>query len=89
MKTIIFSGLVYAAVLWVMYAAFQRWKRRTQQKINPQDLRVGQRIYYYSGRELRAARVVNNLRESEAVYARKIYGGKIVRIEYKHISKLV
>lgn len=89
MKTIIFSGLVYAAVLWVMYAAFQRWKRRTQQKINPQDLRVGQRIYYYSGRELRAARVVNNIRESRAVYARRMNDGRMVRIDYNQISRLV
>ena len=89
MKTIIFIGVAYAAVLWVMYAAFQRWKRRTQTKINPEDLRRGEFVYYYSGSELRAARVVNNIRESRAVYARRLNDGRMVRIDYKQISKLV
>jgi len=89
MKTILLIGVAYAAVLWVMYAAFQRWKRRTQTKINPEDLRRGEFVYYYSGSELCAARLVNNLRESRAVYARRVSDGRMVRIEYKQISRLV
>ena len=89
MKTIIIIGLAYAAVLWVIYAAFQRWKRRTNTYINPADLIVGQKFYYYVGRELCSARLVNNIRESRAVYARRVSDGRLVRIEYKQISRLV
>jgi len=89
MKTIIFLGLAYAAVLWVMYAAFQRWKHRTNTYVKPDDLIVGQKFYYHVGRELCAARLVNNLRESRAVYARRVSDGRMVRIEYKQISRLV
>jgi len=41
MKALIFISVAYAAVLWVMYASFQRWKRRTNTYINPADLQVG------------------------------------------------
>ncbi len=89
MKAIIIIGLVYAAVLWVIYAAFQRWKRRTNTYINPADLIVGQKFYYYADRALCSARLVNNLPESSAVYARRVSDGQLVRIEYKQISRLV
>jgi hypothetical protein len=89
MKAIIFIGVAYAAVLWVMYAAFQRWKRRTNRYVNPDDLQVGQKFYYHVGRTLCSARLVNNLRESRAVYARRVSDGRMVRIEYKQISRLV
>ena len=89
MKTIFIIGVAYAAVLWTVYAAFQRWKHRTNRYINPADLQVGQKFYYYVGRELCAARLVNNLRESRAVYARRVSDGRMVRIEYKQISRLV
>ena len=89
MKTLILIGVAYAAVLWVMYAAFQRWKHRTNTYVKPSDLIVGQKFYYHVGRELCAARLVNNLRESRAVYARILNDGRMVRIEYKQISKLV
>ena len=89
MKTIIFLGLAYAAVLWVMYTAFQRWKRRTNTYVKPEDLIVGQKFYYHVGRELCAARLVNNIRESRAVYARRVSDGRMVRIDYKQINRLV
>lgn len=89
MKAIFFIGVAYTAVLWVMYAAFRRWKRRTNTYINPADLRVGQKFYYYEGRELCSARLVNNLPESSAVYAHRVSDGRLVRIEYKQISRLV
>ena len=89
MKTIILIGVAYAAVLWVMYAAFQRWKRRTNTYVNPDELMVGQKIYYHEGRELCSARLVSNIRESQAVYARRMSDGRMVRIEYKQISRLV
>lgn len=89
MKALILIGVVYAAMLWVIYAAFQRWKRRTNTYINPADLRVGQKFYYYEDRELCSARLVNNLRESRAVYAHRASDGRMLRIEYKQISRLV
>ena len=89
MKAIILIGVAYAAVLWVVYAAFQRWKRRTNTYVKPEDLVVGQKFYYYEDRALCSARLVNNLRESQAVYARRVSDGRMVRIEYKQISKLV
>ena len=89
MKAIIFIGVAYAAVLWIMFEAFRRWKRRTNTYINPDELIVGQKFYYYEDRALCSARLVNNLRESQAVYARRASDGRMVRIEYKHISKLV
>ena len=88
MKTLIFIGVAYAAVLWVLYTAFQRWKRRTNAYVKPSDLIVGQLFYYHEGRELCSARLVNNIRESQAVYARRMSDGRMVRIEYKQISKL-
>ena len=89
MKAIFFIGVAYAAVLWIMYEAFRRWKRRTNTYINPADLRVGQKFCYYEDRALCSARLVNNIPESSAVYARRASDGRLVRIEYKHISKLV
>ena len=89
MKTLIFIGVAYAATLWVVYAAFQRWKRRTNTYVNPDELIVGQKFYYYEDRALCSARLVNNLRESQAVYARRVSDGRMVRIEYKQISRLV
>ena len=89
MKAFIIIGLTYAAVLWIMYAAFQRWKRRTNTYVNPDELRVGQKFYYYEDHSLRSARLVNNLPESSAVYARRVSDGRMVRIEYKQISRLV
>ena len=90
MKTIIFIGVVYAAILWIMFEAFRRWKRRTNTYVKPADLRVGQKFYYYEDHSLRSARLVNNLPESSgAVYARRVSDGRMVRIEYKQISRLV
>lgn len=89
MKAIILIGVAYAAVLWVVYTAFQRWKRRTNTYVKPDRLMVGQKFYYHEGRELCSARLVNNIRESSAVYARRGSDGRMVRIEYKQISKLV
>ena len=89
MKTIIFIGVVYAAILWIMYAAFRRWKRRTNTYVNPDELRVGQKFYYYEDHSLRSARLVNNLPESSAVYARRVSDGRLVRVEYEQISRLV
>ena len=89
MKALIFIGVAYAAVLWVIYAAFQRWKRRTNTYINPDELIVGQKLYYYEDHSLCSARLVNNIRESRAVYARRASDGRLVRIEYKQISRLV
>ena len=89
MKAFIIIGLTYAAVLWVMYAAFRRWKRRTNTYVKPDELRVGQKFYYYEDHSLRSARLVNNLPESNAVYARRVSDGRMVRIEYEQISRLV
>lgn len=89
MKTLIFIGVIYAAVLWIMFEAFRRWKRRTNTYVNPDELRVGQKFYYYADRTLRSARLVNNLPESGAVYARRVSDGRMVRIEYEQISRLV
>ena len=89
MKAFIIIGLTYAAVLWIMFEAFRRWKRRTNTYVNPDELRVGQKFYYYEDRALCSARLVNNLRESQAVYARRVSDGRMVRIEYKQISRLV
>jgi len=89
MKTIIFIGVVYAAILWIMYEAFRRWKGRTNTYVNPDELRVGQKFYYYEDHSLRSARLVNNLPESSAVYARRVSDGRLVRVEYKQISRLV
>jgi hypothetical protein len=72
-----------------MYAAFQRWKRRANTYVKPAELRVGQMFYYYADRALCSARLVNNLPESSAVYARRVSDGRMVRIEYKQISRLV
>lgn len=89
MKALIFIGVTYAAILWIMYAAFQLWKRRTNTYVKPAELRVGQKFYYYEDHSLRSARLVNNLPESGAVYARRVSDGRLVRIEYKQISRLV
>lgn len=89
MKALIFIGVAYAAVLWIMYVAFQRWKRRTNTYVNPDELRVGQKFYYYEDRALCSARLVNNLPESRAVYARRASDGRMVRIDYEQISRLV
>lgn len=88
MKTLILIGVAYTAILWIMYAAFQRWKRRTNTYVKPDDLRVGQKFYYYEDHSLRSARLVNNLPESSAVYARRVSDGRMVRIEYEQISRL-
>ena len=89
MKALILIGVTYAAILWIMYIAFQRWKRRTNTYVNPDELRVGQKLYYYEDHSLCSARLVNNLPESSAVYARRVSDGRMVRIEYKQISRLV
>lgn len=88
MKALILIGVTYAAILWIMYAAFRRWKRRTNTYINLDELRVGQKFYYYEDHSLRSARLVNNLPESSAVYARRVSDGRMVRIEYEQISRL-
>ena len=89
MKTIFFIGVVYAAILWIMFEAFRRWKRRTNTYVKPDGLRAGQKFYYYEDHSLRSARLVNNLPESSAVYARRVSDGRMVRIEYEQISRLV
>ena len=89
MKAIIFISVGYAAMLWVMYIAFRRWKRRTNTYVKPDDLIVGQKFYYYADRALCSARLVNNIPESSSVYAHRASDGRLVRIEYKHISKLL
>ena len=89
MKAIILIGVAYAAVLWIMFEAFRRWKRRTNTYVKPAELRVGQKFYYYVDHSLCSARLVNNIPESSAVYARRASNGRLVRIEYKQISRLV
>jgi hypothetical protein len=89
MKALILIGVTHAAILWVMYAAFQRWKRRANTYVKPAELKVGQKFYYYEDHSLRSARLVNNLPESSAVYARRVSDGRMVRIEYEQISRLV
>ena len=80
MKTIFFIGVAYAAVLWVVYTAFRRWKRRTNTYVNPAELKVGQKFYYYEDRGLCSARLVNNIRKSRAVYARRASDCRLIRI---------
>jgi hypothetical protein len=89
MKALILIGVTYAAILWIMYAAFRRWKRRTNTCVKPDELRVGQKFYYYEDHSLRSARIVKNLPESSAVYARRVSDWRMVRIDYKQISRLV